>query len=142
MVYLSKNKMILVKTIIQTLLLLFLGLFFLETVTIGVENSMELQSGTVKLIRNGKSQILQNTGETYTLLANDRLQTGKESQITLYLKNRDNTVKLFSNSFFKLDDLAIEENIVFYPFLIESSQSAIRSQRLYGGELSPYVLSH
>ncbi|MDP6332702.1 MAG: FecR domain-containing protein [SAR324 cluster bacterium] len=76
------------------------------------QDSLELHSGTVKLIRDGKSRILQNAGETYTLLANDRLQTGKETQITLYLKNKDNTIKLFSNSFFKLDNLAAEENSV------------------------------
>ena len=75
-----------------------------------VQDSLELHSGTVKLIRDGKSRILKNAGETYDLQANDRLQTGKETQITLYLKNKDNTVKLFSNSFFKLDDLAAEEN--------------------------------
>ena len=73
---------------------------------------MELHSGIVKLIRNGKSMILQKAGETYSLLANDRLQTGKDTQVSVYLKNRDNTVKLFSHSFFKLDDLSEEENNV------------------------------
>ena len=104
--------MILAKTTFQSLLILFLGIFFLETTVYAAQNSMELHSGTVKLIRDGKSRILQNVGESYTLLANDRLQTGKETQITLYLKNKDNSVKLFSNSFFKLDDLAAEENSV------------------------------
>jgi len=73
---------------------------------------LELHSGIVKLIRNGKSMILQKAGETYSLLANDRLQTGKDTKVSLYLKNRDNTVKLFSHSFFKLDDLSEEENSV------------------------------
>ena len=104
--------MILAKTTFQSLLILFLGIFFLETTVYAAQNSMELHSGTVKLIRDGKSRILQNVGESYALLANDRLQTGKETQITLYLKNKDNSVKLFSNSFFKLDDLAAEENSV------------------------------
>jgi hypothetical protein len=45
-------------------------------------------------------------------LANDRLQTGKNTQVSVYLKNRDNTVKLFSHSFFKLDDVSEEENSV------------------------------
>lgn len=104
--------MILVKNIFQFLFMLILGMFLLETVAIGVENFLELHSGKVKLIRDGKSQILQNTGETYALLANDRLQTGKETQITLFLKNRGNTIKLFANSFFKLDALAVEGNSV------------------------------
>ena len=104
--------MIVVKKIFQSLLMLFLGLYFLETAAIGVENSLELHSGTVKLIRDGKSRIIKKAGETYNLMANDRVQTGNKTQITLYLKNRDNTVKLFSNSFFKLDDLAVEENSV------------------------------
>jgi len=73
---------------------------------------LELHSGIVKLIRNGISMILQKAGETYSLLANDRLQTGKDTQVSVYLKNRDNTVKLFSHSFFKLDDLSEEENSV------------------------------
>ena len=88
------------------------GLFFLQNIAIGAQNSLELHSGIVKLIRNGKSMILQKAGETYSLLANDRLQTGKDTQVSVYLKNRDNTVKLFSHSFFKLDDLSEEENSV------------------------------
>ena len=103
-------KMILAKKTFKSLLILFMGLFFLETTVYTAQDSLELHSGTVKLIRDGKSLILKNAGETYDLHANDRLQTGKETQITLYLKNKDNTVKLFSNSFFKLDDLAAEEN--------------------------------
>ncbi|MBC8258940.1 MAG: FecR domain-containing protein [SAR324 cluster bacterium] len=75
-----------------------------------VQNSLELHAGRVKLIRNGKSVFLQKVGETYLLQANDRLQTGKGTQISLYLKNRDNTVKLFSHSFFKLDDISAEQN--------------------------------
>ena len=102
--------MILAKKTFKSLLILFMGLFFLETTVYAAQDSLELHSGTVKLIRDGKSLILKNAGETYDLHANDRLQTGKETQITLYLKNKDNTVKLFSNSFFKLDDLAAEEN--------------------------------
>ncbi len=103
-------KMILAKKTFKSLLILFMGLFFLETTMYAAQDSLELHSGTVKLIRDGKSLILKNAGETYDLHVNDRLQTGKETQITLYLKNKDNTVKLFSNSFFKLDDLAAEEN--------------------------------
>ena len=103
-------KMILAKKTLKSLLILFMGLFFLETTVYAAQDSLELHSGTVKLIRDGKSLILKNAGETYDLHVNDRLQTGKETQITLYLKNKDNTVKLFSNSFFKLDDLAAEEN--------------------------------
>jgi len=102
--------MILAKKTFKSLLILSMGLFFLETTVYAAQDSLELHSGTVKLIRDGKSLILKNAGETYDLHENDRLQTGKETQITLYLKNKDNTVKLFSNSFFKLDDLAAEEN--------------------------------
>ena len=104
--------MILAKNIFQSLLIQFMGVFFLQTAAIGAQNSLELHSGTVKIIRSGKSQILQKAGETYTLLENDRLQTGGNTQVTLYLKDGDNTVKLFSNSFFKLDDLSEEENSV------------------------------
>ena len=92
--------------------ILFLGTLLIQKTVYATQDSLELHSGTVKLIRDGKSRIIQNAGETYTLLANDRLQTGKETQVTLYLKNKDNTIKLFSNSFFKLDNLAAEENSV------------------------------
>ena len=102
----SKNKLV---RLIGTVCV---GLFFLQNIAIGAQNSLELHSGIVKLIRNGKSMILQKAGETYSLLANDRLQTGKDTQVSVYLKNRDNTVKLFSHSFFKLDDLSEEENSV------------------------------
>ena len=93
-------KMNLDKKTFKSFFILFLGTFIMEKTVYAAQDSLELHSGTVKLIRDGKSRILQNAGETYTLLANDRLQTGKETQITLYLKNKDNTIKLFSNSFF------------------------------------------
>ena len=102
----SKNK------IVRLFGTVCVGLFFLQNMAIGAQNSLELHSGIVKLIRNGKSMILQKEGEKYSLLANDRLQTGKDTRVSLYLKNRDNTVKLFSQSFFKLDDLSDEENSV------------------------------
>ena len=102
----SKNK------IVRLFGTVCVGLFFLQNMAIGAQNSLELHSGIVKLIRNGKSVILQKAGETYSLLANDRLQTGKDTQVSLYLKNRDHTVKLFSHSFFKLDELSEEANSV------------------------------
>jgi len=102
----SKNK------IVRLFGTVCVGLFFLQNIAIGAQNSLELHSGIVKLIRNGKSMILQKAGETYSLLANDRLQTGKDTQVSVYLKNRDNTVKLFSHSFFKLDDVSEEVNSV------------------------------
>ena len=102
----------LAKKTFKSLFILFMGTLLIEKTVYAAQDSLELHSGTVKLIRDGKSRILQNAGETYTLLANDRLQTGKETQLTLYLKNKDNTIKLFSNSFFKLDNLAAEENSV------------------------------
>ena len=105
-------KMNLAKKAFKSVCILFLGTLLIQKTVYAAQDSLELHSGTVKLIRDGKSRILQNAGETYTLLANDRLQTGKETQITLYLKNKDNTIKLFSNSFFKLDNLAAEENSV------------------------------
>ena len=85
---------------------------FFKSSVWSVQNSLELHSGTVKIIRSGKSQILQKAGETYSLSANDRLQTGENTQVTLYLNDRDNMVKLFSHSFFKLDDISEQENNV------------------------------
>ena len=92
--------------------ILFVWLLFFQSAAWSVQNSLELHSGTVKIIRSGKSQILQKAGKTYSLSANDRLQTGENTQVTLYLNDRDNVVKLFSNSFFKLDDISDKENNV------------------------------
>ena len=92
--------------------ILSLWLLFFQSSAWSVQNSLELHSGTVKIIRSGKSQILQKAGETYSLSANDRLQTGENTQVTLYLNDRDNMVKLFSHSFFKLDDISEQENNV------------------------------
>ena len=92
--------------------ILSVWLLFFQSSAWSVQNSLELHSGTVKIIRSGKSQILQKAGETYSLSANDRLQTGENTQVTLYLNDRDNMVKLFSHSFFKLDDISEQENNV------------------------------
>ncbi len=79
---------------------------------LGVQNTMELHSGLVKLIREGKSRIIRTAGEKLQLLANDRLQTGENSEVSLYLRDGEDTVKLFPNSFFKLDDSSGEGNSV------------------------------
>jgi len=86
--------------------------FYITNPVIGAKNLLELHKGTVKLIRNDESQILKKLGEKYPLLASDRLQTGQNTQVSLYLKDKDNTIKLFSNSFFKLEELSDEgENV-------------------------------
>jgi len=102
----SKKKMFLLLGILSV------WLVFFQSAAWSVQNSLELHSGTVKIIRSGKSQILQKAGETYSLSANDRLQTGENTQVTLYLNDRNNMVKLFSHSFFKLDDISEQENNV------------------------------
>ena len=78
----------------------------------GAQNTLELHSGSVKLIRDGKSRILRTAGEKLQLLANDRLQTGGNTDVSLYLKDGEDKVKLFSNSFFELDDSSDEGNSV------------------------------
>ena len=92
--------------------ILSVWMLFFKSVAWSEQNSLELHSGTVKIVRSGKSHILQKAGETYLLSANDRLQTGENTQVTLYLNDRDNVVKLFSHSFLKLDDISEKENNV------------------------------
>jgi len=89
-----------------------MSLFMLQTSVWGAQNTLELHSGSVKLIRDGKSRILNTAGEKLQLLANDRLQTGGNTDVSLYLKDGEDKVKLFSNSFFELDDSSDEGNSV------------------------------
>ena len=89
-----------------------MGLFMLQNSAWGAQNTLELHSGSVKLIREGKSRIIRTAGEKLQLLANDRLQTGGNTDISLYLRDGEDTVKLYSNSFFKLDDSSGEGNSV------------------------------
>ena len=89
-----------------------IGLFMLQNSAWGAQNTLELHSGSVKLIREGKSRIIRTAGEKLQLLANDRLQTGGNTDISLYLRDGKDTVKLYSNSFFKLDDSSDEGNSV------------------------------
>ena len=89
-----------------------IGLLMLQNSVWGAQNTLELHSGSVKLIREGKSRIIRTAGEKLKLLANDRLQTGVNTDVSLYLRDGEDTVKLFSNSFFKLDDSSDEGNSV------------------------------
>jgi len=88
------------------------NLIFFTSLANGAQNLLELHSGTVKLLRNGKSQILQEVGKTYPLFASDKIQTGKNTRVSLFLKDKANTVKLFSQSFFKLEELSNEADSV------------------------------
>ena len=110
------------KKIFLLLGILSVWLLFFQSAAWSMQNSLELHSGTVKIIRSGKSQILQKAGKTYSLSANDRLQTGENTQVTLYLNDRDNMVKLFSHSFFKLDDISEQETT--WPFSLVKQTSA------------------
>ncbi len=101
-----------IKKIIPLFCKLCLSLLLLQTSAWGAQNSLELHAGTVKIMREGKSKILRNAGEKYQLLENDRLQTGKNTEVSLYLKDGDDTVKLFSHSFFILEDISDEGNSV------------------------------
>ena len=87
-------------------------LFFVQASVLGAQNSMELHSGSVKLIREGKSRIIRTAGEKLQLLANDQLQTGGNTDVSLYLRDKKDTVKIYSNSFFKLDDSSEDGNSV------------------------------
>ena len=87
-------------------------LFMQQNSAWGAQNTLELHSGSVKLIREGKSRIIRTAGEKLQLLANDRLQTGGNTDISLYLRDGEDTVKLYSNSFFKLDESSGEGNSV------------------------------
>ena len=105
--------MINLKKIIFLTFVTGIGLFILQKSAWGAQqNTLELHSGSVKLIREGKSRIIRTAGEKLQLLANDRLQTGDNTDISLYLRDGEDTVKLYSNSFFKLDDSSDEGNSV------------------------------
>ena len=94
--------MILLKKIIPLTFAAGMSLFMLQTSAWGAQNTLELHSGSVKLIRDGKSRIIRTAGEKLQLLANDRLQTGGNTDISLYLRDGEDTVKLYSDSFFQL----------------------------------------
>ena len=100
------------KKIIFLIFAAITGLFMLQTLALGAQNTMELHSGSVKLIREGKSRIIRTAGEKLQLLANDQLQTGGNTDVSLYLRDGEDTVKLFSNSFFKLDESSVDGNSV------------------------------
>jgi len=104
--------MIHLKKIISLTFAVGMSLFMLQTSAWGAQNTLELHSGSVKLIRDGKSRILRTAGEKLQLLANDRLQTGGNTDVSLYLKDGEDKVKLYSNSFFQLDDSSDEGNSV------------------------------
>jgi len=87
-------------------------LFMQQSSAWGAQNTLELHSGSVKLIRDGRSRIIRTAGEKLQLLPHDRLQTGGNTDISLYLRDGADTVKLYSNSFFKLDDTSDEGNSV------------------------------
>ena len=87
-------------------------LIMLQISALGAQNTLELHSGTVKLIREGKSRIIRTSGEKLQLLANDRLQTGGNTDVSLYLRDGEDTVKLYSNSFFQMDDSSEDGNSV------------------------------
>ncbi len=78
-----------------------------QTSTVG---TMTINKGIVKLRRNLIDNIYKTAGEKIPVNNRDEIQTGKDSNVTITLKARDDKLELFSQSFFKIDQVTSESS--------------------------------
>lgn len=78
-----------------------------ESKTVGI---MTLNKGVVKLRRNLVDSVYRKVGETVPVSNLDEIQTGKDSNVTIELKAKDDKLELYSQSFFKIDQVTPESS--------------------------------
>ncbi|MBU2643832.1 FecR domain-containing protein [bacterium] len=94
--------------ILATVISLFCQPFTLaQTSSVG---TMTLHKGIVKLRRNLVDTIYQKTGEQIPVRNLDEIQTGKDSSVTIKLDAKDDELELYSQSFFKIDNVTPESS--------------------------------
>lgn len=78
----------------------------------GAVGTMTLNRGVVKVRRALVDQLYRTTGQEIPVMNLDEIQTGKDSNVTIDLKAREDKLELYSQSFFKIDDVSEESSQV------------------------------
>jgi len=76
---------------------------------------LTLESGSIKIRRSGKDQIIRTVGQKIKIFNGDELQTGSKSQATLLLLIKKDIINLYSNSFLNIDKVAGDNRDIRLP---------------------------
>ena len=74
-----------------------------------------LEKGLVKVRRNNIDTVYRDQGQTIPVQNQDEIQTGIETRVTIQLTGKDESVELFSKSFFVVSKVDSEQSSVFLP---------------------------
>ncbi len=93
-----------------------------------------LEKGILKLRRAGVDTIYRDIGQKIPLLNLDEVQTGKDSKATIRLTDKNDSVELLSQSFFKIDSVDKEESSLSMSigkarFMVTKRSDSIRKGR-------------
>ena len=69
------------------------------SVALAQGGTLELMQGTVKLLREGRSQFLTSLGARVRLQRGDRLHTGRDARALIRVRGETEVIELFSNAF-------------------------------------------
>ena len=102
-------------------LILFCGLIFLlfpfltSELAAQSKGTLTLEKGTIKLRRDFDDRFYQEAGKEIPIQYGDEIQTGKDTRALLFFTEQQNTVNLFSNTFFVISEVEQEADNVFMP---------------------------
>ena len=97
---------------LERFLLIFLLLFSLPSLLLAQQGRVILEKGQLKLNQAGQIQVYRIAGDEAYIYAGDEIHTGENSRAKLMLKGDDENVVLYSNTFFKVEELAKKKSSV------------------------------
>ncbi len=104
------------KTIIYVLILSFI----LTGITVQVQaasvGQLVLEKGIFKLRRDKIDQIYRQTGQEIPVNSMDEIQTGPKTRVKIYLRQKNEIIHLYSDSFFNLSTVDDDKSELSLPF--------------------------
>ena len=103
------------KTILKTLIITLVYLLMSAVLIAAPAGYLVVEEGIIKLRSNMQDRIIRAGDDEVQVLASDEIQTGKSTRVKLYLNDKNETISLYSNTFFKVSTVTDEESEVSMP---------------------------
>ncbi len=98
--------------IISILVLLIIGSSPIQGKTAG---TLVLEKGIVKIRRNFTDRIIRDIGKEVSVNEKDEIQTSRSSRVKILLNQKNETIQLYSNSFFTIATVDEEKSVFSFP---------------------------
>ncbi|MBU3915494.1 FecR domain-containing protein [bacterium] len=103
------------KTIVNILIIALVGIVLSFPVMAAPTGYLILERGIIKIRRNMIDKVYRQTNQQIPVDARDEIQTGRETKARIYLRQEDEQIDLYSNSFFTINVVDEEKSSFYLP---------------------------